>query len=385
MAIPRFVAIVGPLGPAQLACLRSWRRIGYRTAFFHLGTRSVPTAFRGIADHYVFFSSSADLEDTLKEIREQCIGMEIDGLCALAEQLALKLSALWCRSGYARTELYLNAPGVYACLESKLTQARLGAQVGLPVLPTVEIATNAADALDFFRPWVLRPDVARLVRPMFKARLVSSQDELRQFLGTIPGMAPRLVAQPFVAGPNMVVHGVRAKNGAWDHHEAFITEVKAEGLAVSIRPYPLDPDLLSACQRIEELLDIRGVFHFDFVVDESTGAAYYLEVNPRLGGTTAKAYAAGYDEPGLLVSAFTEDSPPSALSHTKRLPATSRIAALRCLLTGLSREASQLDFPIGSPKRQAFEALKAIAIYRDELFSLSDMVGNLAYLSQVGT
>lgn len=379
------VGIVGPLGPAQLACLRSWRRGGNRSVFFHIGMRPVPTAFRRIADHYRFFSSSADLNRTLQEIHSDCTRLKVDGITALAEQLALKLYALWSSAEHDQTELYLNAPAIYECLESKLAQAELASQAGLPVLPTIEITADSAAALDFSHPWVLRPDVARQVRPMFKARLINSREELHSFLGTMSGMGSSLVAQPFVAGPNVVIHGARAKDGRWDHHEAFITEIKSEGLAVSIRPHPLDTNLLSSCQRLERLLDIRGVFHFDFIVDQYSGDIFYLEVNPRLGGTTAKVYAAGYDEPSLLVSAFTEKSLPEMLLHTKRSPATSRIAAVRCTLAGLSHQPSQLDFPAGSGKRQAAKALKAIVAYRDDVFSLSDMVGNLAYLSQTGT
>jgi biotin carboxylase len=198
------------------------------------------------------------------------------------------------------------------------------------------------------------------------------------------GMGSSLVAQPFVSGPNVVIHGARSKDGAWDHHEAFITEIKSEGLAVSIRPHPLNANILSSCQRLESLLNIRGVFHFDFVVDQYSGETFYLEVNPRLGGTTAKVYAAGYDEPALLISTFTDKSQPETLLHTKRSPATSRIAATRCALATLSQPSTLLDFPMTSRTAIASRALKAILTYPDEVFSISDLIGNFAYLAQAG-
>jgi len=379
----RLIGIVGPLGPAQLACLRSWRCSGYRTIFFHIGSRPIPRPLQGIATHYRYFSDQTNIDSALKEIYEQCRIMNVAGITVLAEQLALKLLAAWSLFGPSETEPYLNKPSVYELIESKQRQIHLATEVGLPVLPTSIVSRGYEGAFDFSRPVVLRPDIARLMRPLFKAHLVSSTDELMRFLDSLTEMNAQIVAQTFVSGPNLVIHGARAKDGRWDHHEAFLTEIKSGGLAVSITPQPIAPELLSACRRFEEKLDLRGVFHYDFVIDQQDGQAYFLEINPRLGGTTAKVYAAGYDEPGALVATFSASDELPRTPLTQRRSAVSRIALVRHLRSCLAGNATALDYPIASTPPLAL-SFRTFLAYRDEVFSLSDLTGNLAYLSQTG-
>lgn len=374
--------MIGQFGPAQLACLRSWRRQGAKTVFFQLGGREVSPRLRGFADVYRFYPTGMALQDLLPDISRECETLAVTGIASLSESHAKLLNAHQADGGFARTLCMLNTPAVYELLESKLGQAAIAQRAGLPVMPTYFIGPDQDDVPDDAGALVLRPDVARLVRPAFKARLVQSAAEARAVAAGLQRTDFKLIAQAFVPGPNLIIHAARAADGSWDHHEAFFTEIKSDGLAVSLRPWPIPPELLQSCRNFEKETQIRGVFHYDFILDEKTKAPYFLEVNPRLGGTTAKVYAAGYDEPAMLLAAFTQPGVHRVELGGKRVASVSRIAAARVALSALARKPSVLDYPrtrsVGMFGRLAW----SLAAYPDELLAWSDPVGNLAWLSQ---
>jgi hypothetical protein len=375
------IGIIGPFGPAQLACLRSWRRAGYRTAFFQLGGRRVPAQLQGLADAYRFYPATMPMTDVISEVSNTCELLQVAGVASLAESLALKLHAAKDAGAFRATALMLNSPDVYELIESKLRQAQMASDAGLPVMPTFPV-DSASTAIDSEGPLVLRPDIARLVRPMFKAELVNSPGEALKFVARLTSSTAKVIAQPFVEGPNLIIHAARAADGSWDHHEGFVTEIKHKGLAVSLQPYPISPELLQACRNFEQTAGLRGVFHYDFILGKDSRQPYFLEVNPRLGGTTAKVYAAGYDEPSLLVAAFLQSGMHNIDLGRKRSAAISRVAALKCASAVLVRPPSLLDHPSSGRTGVFGRMLKALAFYPDEVFSLTDITGNCAYLMQ---
>lgn len=381
MSSPLFLGIIGPFGPAQLACLRSWRRAGHRTVFFQLGGRRVPSFLRGLTDEYRFFPSGSDVNETLREISRECAGLGISGVTALSEDLALKLHASQRSGEFATTRLMLNRPEVFAMVESKARQAELASAAGLPLMPTFILDVHS-ERLDATGPFVLRPDIAQAVRPHFKARLVNTAEEALAVARGMTSPGGRIVAQRFIAGPNLVIHAARASDAAWDHHEAFYTEIKSGGFAVALRPYPLPEALLDACRRFERDVGLHGVFHYDFILDPKSQEAFFLEVNPRLGGTTGKVFAAGYDEPAMLLSAFLQSGRQGPDPGTRRSPSISRIAAVRYGLSLLRQQPSVLDHPAQRDGRAFGNLAKALFLHRDEVFSLTDVIGNSAYLLQ---
>ena len=97
---------------------------------------------------------------------------------------------------------------------------------------------------------------------------------------------------------------------------------------------------------------------------------------------TGKVYAAGYDEPAMLAAAWLHTGAHRVELDGPRLPSISRIAAVRYALALLRHAPSRLDHP---PRRdgKAFGGLaKALLLHRDEVFRLTDVVGNSAYLLQ---
>ena len=334
-----------------------------------------------MTDEYHFYPETMQLEEVLGQVSRECARGKVAGLTTLAEALALELHAQHRDGRFATTELLLNDPEVYGTLESKVRQADLAAQAGLPLMPTFVLDTFS-ERLDAPGPLVLRPDVERTVQPAFKVQLVDNAEQALAIARAMTAPEGRLIVQSFVAGPNLIIHAARARDGSWDHHEAFYTEIKSGGLAVALRPYPLPAGLLAACRRFEQAIGLRGVFHYDFILDENSGEAYFLEVNPRLGGTTGKVYAAGYDEPAMLAAAYLHTDAHCVGLDGPRLPSISRIAAVRYAFSLLRHAPSRLDHP---PRRdgKAFSGLaKALLLHRDEVFHIMDVVGNSAYLYQ---
>ncbi|MEH6436840.1 hypothetical protein [Massilia sp. DD77] len=381
MSSAPLLGIIGPFGPAQLACIRSWRRAGYRTAFFQTGGRRVPAGLQRLTDAYRFYPAGTALDEILDKVAQECVRLQVAGLAALSESLALKLHERQRAGAFGATTLMLNTPELYEVLESKSRQVELARQAGLPVMPT-HVLERDSELSGVAGPLVLRPDITRLVRPSFKVKLVATAAEAVAVARAMTTPEGRIVAQPFVAGPNLVIHAARAADGSWDHHEAFCTSIKSAGLAVALQPYALPAGLLDACRRFEQAAGLRGVFHYDFILNPETGEAFFLEVNPRLGGTTAKVYAAGYDEPAMLPAAFFQPGAHRVDLTRPRNASVSRIAAVRYGLSLLREAPSVLDHPPRRNPRAFGQLAKALLLHRDEVFRLTDVVGNSAYLLQ---
>jgi hypothetical protein len=86
------------------------------------------------------------------------------------------------------------------------------------------------------------------------------------------------------------------------------TGLITEGITVA--PLPM---LTAYTERIVRRLGYTGVGHTQFIVDESTGAVCFLELNSRLPGGTAFDVRAGFELPILaLALAGLTPMPPSA-------------------------------------------------------------------------
>jgi hypothetical protein len=104
--------------------------------------------------------------------------------------------------------------------------------------------------------------------------------------------------------PNLVVHGARTIGGTSIGLHAFLVDRKFETVTLSIRPTVLEKDLEEKCIEFTNHFDVIGNYHFEFLIDRKNGSIYFLEINNRLGGTTAKVFALGYDEPLLALQSY---------------------------------------------------------------------------------
>jgi hypothetical protein len=272
----------------------------------------------------------------------------VDALTCVSEPISV---ALWdCRDQLpARVRLVSVRPEQARVLASKWFQLELARSCGLQTLPAWRFApgetARAGDVpIDAF-PLVLRPDIATQANPPFKLRVVDSADALRVCLDAlVPGSSP-VVAQPLVTGPNLLVHGWRAADGRWGGHVAFRVEVKHGGLTVLMRPVELPAEVARGCREMESQLRLTGVFHHEFILDEARGLCCHLDLNPRLGGTTGKALAAGYDEPLALVATLQAEPMPRLRFLRTLRPAGALHQAARALLAALRGSSTSADYP----------------------------------------
>jgi predicted ATP-grasp superfamily ATP-dependent carboligase len=390
MSPPR-VGIVGRLGTPQLACLRSWRRQGVHAVLLHADSAPLPAIVGRLLGVPCVAIGPIELDgDGETAARERlCAAVREHGLEALTCVSESTSERLWRWQPWLPAGLRILAvrPEQQRVLESKSAQLRLAQASGLPALPNWAVASGAAPQVpqEHF-PLALRPDVAARVRPAFKVAVVRSQAELDAFAHRLHHDSGAVVAQPLVRGPNVLVHAYRSPGGALGGHLPFKVGVKFRGVTVLMRPAEVDPSLIEGCRRMASELGLEGVFHFEFVQDEKTGQCWYLDLNPRLGGTTGKALAAGYDEPlALLATAEPLHWPRSRFVGERLTAVLGKHQALAALWTALCGTGSVADYPY--PRRvQLLRALIGpLLVGRDEIVRLREWRSTLAFaIHQLG-
>lgn len=372
------IAMLGPLGPTQLACFESWRRAGLATQFIDTSDKPLPAWLRAIVGRYDYIGPLRGVDErAIEEISAALARGRSTGLICVAEALSIKL---WNAADRwpDRVRLLLNSAATMNMLESKIEQIDLAQRAGFDVLPTTVLSAPASNlSADF--PLVLRPDRASL-DASFKAEFISSKDALERFLAGRGTGAPPIVAQRFIRGPSLVVHGSRYADGRHGPLFAFVSKIKNAGVAVALEPRSLDPRVATACKRFADLAELRGAFHFDLMIDEVDQRIWFLEVNARFGGTTGKVFAAGYDEPMVMLRAhgLVECADGAPRLHS----VVNRVALARCLSNVFRGSASPIDYPYPDRRRLSMSALQAMLFCRDEVVSVRRLRTSMAFLSQ---
>ena len=374
------IALLGPFGPPQLACLRSWKRLGLRVALMHSDDTELGPACRRQFDHYHFVGPAETLgRPQLQGIGETLERLGARGLVCVAEALAIKLGNN--RSCFPpQLQLLVSPPETLDRLVSKLHQIVTARDCGFNLLPTWKITRDDPAALDSFDyPVVVRPDRPESVFPFFKAELLRTPDEAHRFLAVQePGSGP-IVAQRYIFGPTLVVHGSRSVTGHVEPLVAYRVDIKYQGVSVGLRPVTLSAATDKACRAFVEHENVIGVFHFELMLDDS-GNEWFLEINARLGGTTAKVYASGFDEPAHLLACHGLLETLLGRGSSRLKPAISRIAATRCMLSMLRGTASPIDYPYPRKSTLLASVAKAFLAWPDDVLSLRSPSTTLAYL-----
>ena len=285
----------------------------------------------------------------------------------------------WLVSNRTELELYtrllLQDKDVVTNILSKEQQAGAAEKAGLSLLNTYYL-TGDTQSLSNIRkedyPLCIRPSGPGSVRPSFKVEIASDKNSLEEFMSGRKYAGRGIMAQPFLNTPNLVVHGSRRQNGKTIGLQGFLVERKFEGLTLTIRPLDLPEHFLSKCVRFTEIMKIVGPYHFEFLWDKEAGTSWFLEVNARLGGTTAKVYALGYDEPGYLLDAW--GYPVKIQEQILNRTAASKMVLLKYLLFTLKGKITPLDYPHGENRiHRIIMAAKGLAVYTDDILSLRDV------------
>jgi predicted ATP-grasp superfamily ATP-dependent carboligase len=381
-ATPPRMAIIGRLGTPQLACLRSWRRAGVPCVFLHAAEASLPRAVQRLLGVPCVHLGPLRLDDDafVARLSQALSEHGVQALTCVSEPIGV---ALWaCRDRLpAGLQIAAAKPAAVQRLESKASQDGLAREAGLQCLPSWLFGpgdrVDNVPATAF--PLAVRPDVARRVEPAFKVAVVASAAELQRIVDGLAPQSSAVIAQPLVRGPNLLVHAWRSTDGRCAGHLAFRVEVKHRGLTVVMRPVSLDPHIERGCARIEQRLGLSGVFHYEFIEDSRSGQAWFLDLNPRLGGTTGKALSAGYDEPLALVATLT----PGGLTGKPFVgllrASGGKHQALRALVSTLLGHSTQADYPYPDRRRTLRALLAFLFGGRDELLRLNALPSLLGF------
>ncbi len=244
-------------------------------------------------------------------------------------------------------------------LWDKDRQVQLARESGFNVLPTYTLRSDAdVDAIeDSEFPVVVRPSYLNSASPNFKAKVLASRDEVRRLFAETVWSHPPLV-QRFCLGPNLILHGMRAHSGEFLKLQLFNVYRKYHGFSASMEPVPLPPELARSARRFVETAGLTGPFHFDLLVNSAENRIYFLEINTRLGGSTAKAIQLGYDEPALLFRAFNA-VPPRLLP---RLAAHPRVTSVRLNLIQAWNDLLNRRDPLAYPQLPRMQSVLAALV-----------------------
>ena len=382
--------ILGQFGPPTLACIRSWGKQGLSVGMICIKSKgeSDPKS-KYLTDFITLLPGELYTEEGIQIIREFLIKYRATGITCITESISCWVNenrqmlpnevTLWIPSSQTIHELL-----------SKQKQIDVACRVGFDVLPTYLIDKNSETidhiAKDHF-PLCLRPDDPATVTPVFKAHLVHSHEELIEYVKSMQKIGSPIVAQPFMHLPNLVVHGARTVNGDSIGLQGFLVERKFEGLTLTIRPTQLEKDFLDKCIDFTSHFNVTGNYHFEFLVDKKNGSTYFLELNNRLGGTTAKVYACGYDEPLLVLQSYGilptspetgNQKPASSNQQIKNKTVSSKQFLLKYLYYTIKGRLTPLDYPSEPKWKRILKTIYGILKYKDDVFTFRDIKGSMA-------
>ncbi len=223
----------------------------------------------------------------------------------IAVVLPLDDTSLWLTDtvfGGATTRVRLaGASGAQAAFAlDKTTQIAAARAAGFDVPPT-RILTNPGDADDIDQfPCIVRSALALqeshgAMRKGGVHYLMAAGDRAR--LGDGDVLFPALV-QPLIAGTGEGLFGFAGANGvtAWSAHQRIRMMNPHGSGASACRTRPVDPGLRDCAERMIAAIGWRGPFMIELLRD-ADGAAWFMEFNGRLWGSTALARRAGFEYP----------------------------------------------------------------------------------------
>lgn len=368
--------ILSAFGPPALACIRSWGQQGWEPGLICIRSdeESGP-ASRYLSGWTTLSREKVHTDEGIELIAEFLAKFNADGIIAIDEKVSIWINKH--RDKFPRkTAIWLQDNAVIENVLSKERQTEVAKAVGLNVLPTYLLSpkNEILIAPEHF-PLCLRPSEPGGAG--FKVKIVSSREELAQFLGGCPhGFT--IIGQPFMSLPNLVVHGARSHTGATLGIQGFLVARKFEGVTLTITPIASPLNIFSKCIDFTNAFNIVGNYHFEFLFDPNTEAAYFLEINSRLGGTTAKVFPCGYNEPVIALESF--GITPNIQRAVEPLPVTvsNKQALIKYLYYALGNRLGPLDYPEEPMSKRIYKTLRGFMTYRDDVISISDMRGSLA-------
>lgn len=376
--------IIGSFGPPTLACIRSWGRHGLAVGMVCIRSEKETypnsrylSAFASLHPKYLYKKEGlVIIDDFVKKFGAT-------GILSISEEVACWLNDSQ-KLINSNSTLWAPPSSVIKNVLSKQRQLDAAKIIGFDILPTYQIGNPVNEIHSIPNghfPLCLRPDEPKTISPTFKVKLVQSQEDLIRFIENLERLEKPLLAQPFMNLPNLVVHGSRTASGQSIGLQAFLVERKFQGVTLTIRPIKLADHLQNKCVDFANYFGLRGCYHFEFLADHNKDRAYFLEVNCRLGGTTAKVYGCGYNEPLLALEAYGVCT--AGRQKTINSTVSSKHALVKYLFCALRKKLTPIDYPMESHYARFIKSLYALIRYRDEVFALSDITGTLAFYRSI--
>jgi len=242
----------------------------------------------------------------------------------------------------------LGAPESYATVDSRYLLLQISREERI-LTPETSVVDNLDDLEQWGSaqpfPWVLKADGTtagagvRIAHTLEEARsffsdlrrpigllrsikrLMVDRDFIleREWLYGVRRVRTSVVAQSFVRGSaaNCAVACWKGEVLAGMSCEAVSTETPV-GPATVVRLVD-NAEMMVAARRIARRLSLSGFFGLDFVIEEGTGAAYLIEMNPRCTPPSHLRLGAGRDMVGALSAQLTGEplSEPASITHNE--------------------------------------------------------------------
>lgn len=370
------IALYGEFGPPILTAARSFRDAGIKVVVLGIGSgkpsvwsNAVSLAALMRPDDVGTPAGIAVISDFIQQTNAQA-------LLSLWDPHMLWLAAN--RESLPQgCKLLMSSKETLQAIQSKHHQLPVARRCGFSVLPTWELFQKSdvcrIDPAGY--PVCLRPSAPQEVRPQFKVEVLQSPSELKAFLeGRTWGPGPLLV-QSFLPLPTAVIHGVRSELGELLALESFVATMKFEGITLELRPLPMDGNIAECCRNFVNQAGITGPFHFELLYSAETGAFHYLEINPRLGGTTDKVFRLGFDEPLLTLAAYGFDVAVRQYRAQGGRSVINRRSVLKHMSWVVQGRLSPLDYPLVGPFRHLLLSLLRLLWAKDSIASARDLRG----------
>lgn len=153
-------------------------------------------------------------------------------------------------------------------------------------------------------PCIVKPNDSH--SPFFnrKAIILKSSEDLRRYLPEWPEGNTFLVLQKYVTGYRHNCHFLADKGHLLSYFEQRVLRTdRIDGTGYGVDGVSFAPDrkLMKYCESILLRLEYSGVGCVQFLVNDRTGMASCLGINPRLDATCAIPFHLGYDFPLMAV------------------------------------------------------------------------------------
>jgi hypothetical protein len=370
------VALFGEFGPPILTAARSFRDAGLEIVVLGIGSGKPSVWSNAVSLAELMRPDDVGTPAGISVVNEFIQRTKAHALLPFWEPHMLWLGANR-NLLHPGCKLLMSSKETLQAIQSKNDQVSIARHAGFSVLPTWELFRKS----DFRRvdpagyPVCLRPSIPQEVRPPFKAEVLQSPSTLASFLEDRMWGPGALLVQPFLPLPTVVVHGIRSESGELLVLESFIATMRFQAITLELRPFPMDAKIAESCRKFVDEVGVTGPFHFDLLYSIETNTFHFLEINPRLGGTTDKVFRLGFDEPLWTLAAYGFDVPARQYRAPGRRSVVNRRSLLKHIFWVARGRLSPLDYPLVGPFRHLLLSLLCLFWAKDSIASAKDLRG----------